>query len=765
MNLPAIIVAGAVVPALVAIVVGRVRSAFAAWAGGFAALSAAAALWLCWRISPEVVVDQPWNSALGSRFALSLDALGAPLAIFTAALAAPILFYTARYLPKHLAEHGRSLDEQARFSRLMLGFMAAMVVLLLGQDLLVMFLALELTALASFLLIEFDREDPKARSAALLALVLTVGSSLLFLIGLLLIAADTGTTVLADIREYVRARDISSAAAACLALGVIAKSAQAPLHFWLPRAMVAPTPVSAYLHSATLVAAGVFVLQRVRFILDAAPGVLTALEWVGWASVFLGGALALVSDELKRVLAFSTIAQHGLIVVLVAVGGDEGFAGAPLFVVAHGLCKCALFLTAGAVTSASGAEKLSETGGLLRRMPLLAAASALAAAGLAGLPGTIGYFKDELLFGAAVHKGGPRAVAASVAAAMTLAYIGRFWLRIFAGRPDGERAKAPSLVLSTPVAGLAGLALVGGFWSEPLQRIIAAAGEVIGGRAVSVELAYHFELRPQTSMALAAWAGGLALLASRRLWEQPLRRATTALGAAAGPARLAAGLTRATERVSDWLHRMELRDLRDRISGALVPAAFLVALGVAAGASFNLSVGSVEGKDLPLATALLITVGAAIGVLRPVSHVALILLLSFVGYSLALALALSGAPDVALVLVVIESVLTILFLAAVAQIPPASLSRAVELGERGSRGLWPGLFGGVTIFMVAWTALSTPSGERAGTEYVRLAEQAHAKDVVTAVLADFRGLDTAGEITVFATAVLGAAAIGWARKS
>src|SRR5690606_8678417 len=227
----------------------------------------------------------------------------------------------------------------ARFAALMLAFALSMVLLALARDLLVLFAALELTAIASFLLIGFERDDPSARRAAMLALVVTMGSSLAFLAGALLVSMATGTTQLDALLRSERRGAVGTAALACLVFGSIAKSAQVPLHFWLPRAMVAPTPVSAYLHSAALVAAGVFVLMRLRPLLALEPAVIDALAWIGAASIAIGAAMALVADELKRILAYSTIAQLGHAMAMLGLGGDEGAAGAPFFLLAHGLPK------------------------------------------------------------------------------------------------------------------------------------------------------------------------------------------------------------------------------------------------------------------------------------------------------------------------------------------------------------------------------------------------------------------------------------------
>lgn len=730
---------------------GRLRPKGAPSISAAAALLVAVVLGLAWITGNTAIVDVPWMTPLGSRLALSLDPLGAPLAVFVTAIAAPILAYTGGYLPPHLAEGERPITEQARFCALLLVFMAAMVLLVIAHDLVVLFVALELTALTSFLLIEFDREVPEARRAAMVALVVTVGSSLVFLVGLLLISAEVGSTRIAD----ASAHRLPPLSLACLVIGALGKSAQVPLHFWLPRAMVAPTPVSAYLHSAALVAAGVFVLMRVRVLLASSPAVLDALVVVGFVSISVGGVMALVQDELKGILAYSTIAQYGYALVLIGLGGSSGLAGAPFFIVAHGVCKSALFLTAGALKTTTGAEKLSELGGLARSMPLLAVSSGVATAGLAGLPLTIGYFKDEVLLAAASEHGAGMLALATAAIAVTLAYSVRFWVGIFLGAPRSSRP--PARRLSWPVALLAVSTVLGGVFIEPLRGAFEEAGRVVAGHSISFEL--HYQLGTETMWALGGWALGALIFATRARWEAPLHWLCACVSELAAPSRVADGLASLAGRSSRVLHRLEVRDLRDRIGAVLVPTALLVGLAIASGPGLPDRHGVFGGDETPLIAALVVMSLASVIAARPARHFAIVLQLSFVGFALALTFALVGAPEVALVIVLIETLFTLLFLGVLSRIRPEVLRRTFRRPERGRRPLWMALAAGLTVFVVTWGALATPKRTRVPDTYLRLTEHVHAGDAVTAVLADFRGFDTAGELTVLAVAILGAVAV------
>ena len=700
------------------------------------------------------LLDAGFVPTTGSRLVLGLDPLAAPLAVFMTGVAAPILFYAGRYL-------GSSEDGERRslFFSVMPAFVASMVLLVLAQDLLVLFVALELTAIASYLLIRDDCE-PEAERAAGVALIVTLGSSLFFVAGALLIAGASGTTVLSAIDPET----VSPAAAVLMVLGVLGKSAQVPLHFWLPRAMVAPTPVSAYLHSAALVAAGVFVLMRVRPLIAETPAVLTLVWVIGAASIAVGAVLALVSDELKRILAYSTIAQYGYAMVMIGLGGAEGAVGAVFFIVAHGLAKSALFLTAGAVTHATHEDRLSKVGGLAPSMPLLAIASAVAAAALAGLPLTVGYFKDELFFATAVHEGRTAMVLAASAAAATVAYTARFWLGIFAGRTERPASThAPSPALTGPVAALAIVAVVLGVAPGILEPPFVAAGSVVAGEVVSVPFHYSFELRAELVMALVAWGVGVAIALFRARWRPALERFVRTVAFLFGPAAWADRVARVVAWASNALHDAELRDLRDRVGAILLPSAALIGIVVVAHGLPAPPGPLPTWSDAPLIAALVLSAVAAIAALWPRTHHALVLQISFVGFALALAFTVSGAPDVAIVLVAIETMLTVLFLVLLRHIRRETRRRAI-VGASGTRGWWLSTVVGVAAFVVGYSTLASQSEESVAQELLRLTPEAHAKDAVTAILADFRGLDTAGELTVLVISILGAAAVDWGVK-
>jgi len=722
-----------------------------------AVASAAAAFVVClaaW-LAGGGAVELGWAPTLGPHLDLALDGLGALYALLATGIGALVFVYGAGYLPWHLEHVRRPASDAWRFWPWMVLFMGSMVGLALARDLVLLFVFFDLTAVASYFLIGFDR-DRDARGAALMALLVTGVTAVALLVAAVLLYDAYGTFSLPELFERAGSGPTTTAAGLLIAVAALAKSAQAPLHFWLPRAMVAPTPVSAYLHSAAMVAAGVLVLGRVHPLLAKSDLVLDCLLVVGLVSIAVGGVLALAQDELKQVLAYSTISQYGYVVTLYGIGGATAAGAAAMYVVAHAIAKSALFMTAGAVTVATGESRLARLGGLGRRLPALAVASGLAAASLAALPLTLGFFKDEQFFAAASEHGRPVQLLAVAAAALTLAYIGRFWLGLFTGplrtRPGRE---VPALLIA-PVLVLGALSLVGGLLVRPFARLAEDAAAVTHTGAVEVAPAYHLDARVENRMALAAWAlGALVLLAPRV--RDPLARFFARAGEAVGPRRAYALSLRGVNSLSDWAHGREVRDLRNSIAAVLVPAAALIAVAfVVTPTAGSYAVGVVALDDLPIVVLLGLGAAAALTAALDSGRLRPMLALSVLGFALAGVYAVVGAPDVALVAVLVETILTLVFVGVFARLPSATVRRP---GFR-MRNAVIGAAAGGTAFTAIWAALSRqPAADGVAAEHVERAPEAHGGDVVTVILADFRGLDTMVEITVLAVAVVGVASL------
>jgi multicomponent Na+:H+ antiporter subunit A len=673
-----------------------------------------------------------------------------------------VLVYSSRYLPLHLEHEGRPPSDGTAFYFFLLLFMGSMVGLAMAQDLILIFVFWDLTAIASYYLIGFDRHREESRASALMALLITGITAVLLLVGALFLYAAHGTFSIPDLARLVEPGPLLTGSGLLIAVAGLAKSAQVPFHFWLPRAMAAPTPVSAYLHSAAMVAAGVLLIGRVYPLLQRSEVLLDALLVVGMASMAAGGILALTRDVLKQLLAYSTIAQYGFVVTMYGLGGSYGAGGAAFYVIVHAVAKSALFLTAGAVTEATGKDRLSKLGGLRKPMPLLAVASGLAAATLTSLPLTVGFFADEFFFAAALERGPLFAVPAVAFAATTLAYTWRFWSGIFLGEVHaGSAPRRVPRLLVVPVVALGAIGLVGGFFTGPFERLAEAAGEVSFGAPTPLDASYHLEILPEYVMALAAYALGTAIIASRPVWSRAAL-GLSRLGALVGPERLYGLTVQGLNRLSDSVHRLEIRHPRGRVASVLVPTAVLVGAAVLArpGAGAY-RVGEFRPEEAPLMLAMLAVAVASITTTFVRRHVTLAVVLSSAGFVLAVVYALYAAPNVVLVAVLVETMLTVLLVATLQLIPYEVLHRQAELPPvRLARKVFVTAVAGAFAFVVAWGALSQPpAGQTVAEDHVRLAPEAHAGNVVTAILADFRALDTLGEITVVALVLLGVATL------
>lgn len=725
-----------------------------------AALAAGATLY-AW-LSGGGEVNFAWAPTLDLRFAVKMDGLAALYSLLATGVGFAVLVYSWRYLPLHLEHEGKPEAAAPRFYFFMLLFMGSMVGLAMSQDLILLFVFWDLTAVASYYLIGYDEHKEESRYSALMALLVTGITAVLLLIGALMFYAAYGTFSIPQLARLTEAGPLLTTAGAFIAVAGLAKSAQVPLQFWLPRAMAAPTPVSAYLHSAAMVAAGVLLIGRVYPLLQKSDALLTGFLIIGAASIAVGGILALTRDVLKQLLAYSTISQYGYVVFMFGLGGKYGAAGAAFYVIAHALSKSALFLTAGAVTEATGENRLSRLGGLARQMPVLAISGGVAAAGLAAFPLTIGFFKDELLFAAALERG-PVFVGISLfAAVLTLAYTWRFWGGIFLGEIGADAHKIP-FSLVAPVAGLGIFALAGGVFVEPFAVLARAAGAVSYAASVeSVEPAYHFDARPENLLALATFGLGTLLIISQPVWSGAAELFAKT-GEKLGPERLYAVGLEGLNKLSDRAHMAEVRDLRGRVIAILIPAGVLVGIGVVTTPIRGVyKVGGITVGDLPLLLALLSAAIAAFATCLTVKHVTLALVISSAGFSISVAFAFFGAPDVALVAVLIETFLTLLIFGTMRLIPAETLRAGSDSSKGGSvwRKVMVATVAAAFVMAVVWGTLSQPYPEKGvASRLIKLTPEAHAKDVVTVILADFRGLDTLGEITVVALILLAVATL------
>ena len=429
------------------------------------------------------VMTARWLDAGGTRFTVGLELvpLTFTLATLVVAIGAPVTLYAAGYIR----------ERRARFFAWLCAFLGGMLALVLASSMLLLFAAWELVGVASWALIAQERDDPQASRAATRAFLATRAADVLLLVGWLAASRAAGTTEIAAILDLSLPAAQLVPIAALIVAGVLGKSAQLPLSAWLPAAMIGPTPVSALLHSATMVAAGVFLLARLFPLLAPAPGVLDVLAWIAAATALAGAVLAAVASELKRVLAWSTVAHLGVMMLAIALGGP---AAAIILLVVHAVYKAALFLAAGIAERAAG-RRLAELGGLARALPWTFAAFVAAGLALAAVPPLAGFYADEHVLGVAVARGGGWPAVVVAVTAVSAFAIARASLAWRGPRADAMPPPSPWLLRG------------------PLL-VLAAAGVVAGPPVVAIAAAWRLPALPPTPtswkvLAIAGSATGI----------------------------------------------------------------------------------------------------------------------------------------------------------------------------------------------------------------------------------------------------------------
>jgi multicomponent Na+:H+ antiporter subunit A len=702
----------------------------------------------------------PWVPSLGIDLTFSLDGLSLVFALLITGIGALVVLYSGGYA---------KASKAVRLLPLLLAFMGSMLGLVLAGNLLVLAVFWSLTSLTSFLLIGLDREDPLAIGAARQALLITVAGELAMLGGIVLLGETAGTYEIAEIfaaGETLREDPLFPAMFLLILVGAITKSAQAPFHFWLPNAMAAPAPVSAYLHSATMVQAGVYLLARMHPLFGPSPLWFPVVVSFGLVTLLIGGLLAVRATDLKQVLAYSTVGALGLMVMLLGVGEEPAIVAAVVFLVGHALYKAALFLVVGTVDHETGERRPDALGGLGRIMPFTAAAGILAALSMAGLPPFFGFVGKELLYEATLPvdllaEPGP---ALLVLAASFLGSVAFVAVAIIAG-------VRPFLGASTEAARRAhGEPLL--LWIPPL--LLAVLGVLIGitpgivGGAL-VQPAVSAIMGEPTDVYLALWHGinpmlilsGITIAVGVLLWVG-LARVGPVLGALdlggrIGPQLGYYGFLSGLQRVALASSRLlQNGNLRHYLLTTIATMVVLVgaALLRTGGVAWNIEVLDVRAHEL---TAAALVVVAAIVAAVAESRVAAIAALGVAGYGVALLYLLFGAPDLAMTQILIETLTLVLFVLVFFHLPRMlSITRtAVRLRDAGIS-----IAAGTVMGLLVLATLRDQPQETVSGYFVEAAYPlAHARNIVNAILVDFRALDTLGEIVVLALAALGVLAL------
>ncbi|MDF1821198.1 MAG: monovalent cation/H+ antiporter subunit A [Alcanivoracaceae bacterium] len=703
-----------------------------------------------------LVASVPWAPTLGLNLTVRIDGLAFLFAVLVLGIGLLIILYARYYLSAR--------DSMPRFYALLLFFMGAMLGIVVSGNLLMMLVFWELTSIASFLLIGFWSHREDARKGARMALAITGGGGLCLLAGILLLGNIVGSyelDVVLAAGDVIRAHPLYAPMLILVLLGAFTKSAQFPFHFWLPHAMAAPTPVSAYLHSATMVKAGVFLLARLFPALSGTELWTLVVSSAGMATLLIGAYVALFKHDLKGLLAYSTLSHLGLITLLFGFNTPLAAVAAVFHIINHATFKASLFMAAGIIDHETGTRDMRRINGLWKYMPHTAVLAMVAAAAMAGVPLMNGFLSKEMFFAESLHLGLSGIAAwlpplvATLAGVFSVAYSVRFIHDVFFNGEPIDLPKypphEPPRYMKIPVEILVAVCVLVGVapaWIiAPL--LDAAAGATLNGNLPDYSLAVWHGLNLPLMMSVIALVGGLLIYAFRhRLFSLHERLPEV------DEKRVFEGLVRMSQGLAWRVTRVFENDsLQDYLR------AMLMALVLALFAGLWLSpvdwrLPQMLPVDIPtVALGALLVVAAGVTALWHRKRVFALLLLSVVGLVVSVTFIRFSAPDLALTQLVVEVVTVLLLMLALFFLPD---SAALESTARGRvRDAVLSSLVGIGVGAMAWLMMTTDVPRLADWFMAQSVPGGGGTNVVNVILVDFRGFDTFGEITVLAIAALG----------
>ncbi|WP_422364813.1 putative monovalent cation/H+ antiporter subunit A [Pelagibius sp.] len=701
-------------------------------------------------------VAYDWVPSLDIRLSFLLDGLSLTFALLISGIGAFIALYSSVYLAGH-AHFGR-------FVFYLLFFMVAMLGLVLADNLITLFVFWELTTVASYLLIGFDHAGAKARRSALQALLLTGAGGLALLAGLILLGFAAGSFELSEILtqgDAIRAHTLYLPILILILLGAFTKSAQVPFHFWLPNAMAAPTPVSAYLHSATMVKAGIYLLARMHPALSGTEVWIWTLTIFGAVTAVTASVIALRQTDLKLSLAYTTVMALGTLTMFLGAEATVAVAAALTFLVVHSFYKASLFMVIGIIDYRTGTREAEKLGGLAKAMPITAAAAAAAALSMAGFPPFLGFIGKELKYeGALAIASEPLFVASAavLANALMVAVAGIVALRPFYGRrletPKAPR-EAPLRMWIGPVT-LAALGLTFGLMPGLIaDSLVQPAVTAILGRPEEVKLALWHGINVPLMLSLLTFALGVTFY----FFHLRLRGMLSWV-----EARLPTTGDRSWDAILEGLKSLAAVQTRLLQGGVLRRYLFVTfaSMALVLAATFvvtdALRLSFDWSQPLLKHWAVVVLIGAgALMTAVVTSRLAAICALGVVGVGVAMLFVMFGAPDVAITQLLVETLVVVLVAVVMLRLP----SLQQETGPRFRRldaVLALGVGGVVSAILLS--VVSGPMDRRI-TGYFEdtSVPEAFGRNIVNVILVDFRALDTFGEVAVVVVAALGAYAL------
>jgi len=696
-----------------------------------------------------------WIPLLGLDIVIRLDGLAFLFSLLILGIGLLIILYARYYLSER--------DSMPRFYAYLMLFMTAMLGIVLSGNLLQLWLFWELTSISSFLLISFWWHKAEARRGARMALTVTGAGGLALLAAFLLIGEVVGSY---DLEVVLASTDIIQQHAwypvllVLFLLGCFTKSAQFPFHFWLPNAMAAPTPVSAYLHSATMVKAGIFLLARFYPALSGTELWFVLVSLTGLATLLIGAYLALFKHDLKGLLAYSTISHLGLITLLFGMGSDLAAVAGVFHIINHATFKASLFMAAGIIDHESGSRDMRKLNGLWQFMPITATLAMVAAAAMAGVPLLNGFLSKEMFFAETLHQhllgslSWVIPVLATVAGIFSVAYSMRFIHDVFFnGQPKGltKTPHEPPRYMRVPVEVLVALCILVGIFPGYIvgDLLHAASAAVLAGEVPQYSLSIWHGINFPLMMSVLALAGGTLIYVNRKhLFDfQNSLPDFDALNSFESSIKKFAS---SCNRLYDWLDNGSLQRYMTFLLFAFVVLAGmpLLSLDTLWGGRQELAVDAVNA-----AGAVMLLLAAFATVIWHRKRVVALLMISVVGLMVSIAFTRFSAPDLALTQLSVEVVTIILLMLALFFLPHKTPKQSEA--SRVVRDISIASMVGVIVGSLSYALMTRPFSTISDFFITNAKTGGGGTNVVNVILVDFRGFDTLGEITVLGIASLG----------
>ncbi|WP_101643963.1 Na+/H+ antiporter subunit A [Brevibacterium antiquum] len=709
------------------------------------------------------VESMGWLPALGLDGIFRLDELSWIMSLLVTGVGALVFVYCARYFPP---------DEPglARFAGVFMAFAGMMYGLVLADELLMLYLFWEGTTVFSYLLIGHSQSRRRSRQAALQALIVTTAGGLAMLVGMILLMSATGTGQISALMERASlgldTGPIIVTAVILILVGAVSKSALIPFHFWLPGAMAAPTPVSAYLHAAAMVKAGIYLVLRLSPGYHALPGWSETLLTLGLLTMFIGGWQALKQTDLKLLLAFGTVSQLGFLTTMASFGTPDITKAALAMLIAHALFKACLFLCVGIIDHRAGTRDLTKLSGGWKAFPIVAVCATIAAASMAGLPPLFGFVAKEAVYSTLLSSPDKASIIAligiMIGSMLTVAYSARFVWGAFSSK-DGvddiaRRDEKITLIISPIVltALTVGLGPAAGFidgcfaaWTSTLP--------VIDSRDGDYHLALWHGLEPALALSAVTIAVGLLLFFVRDSFAKVQSTLPSGLDFHDLYSKLISWMEKLALWVTSRTQRGSLPFYQSVIYLVLVAG---IGLAVISNDTWNIEFKLVDTPLDFIVAAVLIIV--AVAATRAKKRFTAVVVTGISGYAMVAYFAFVGAPDLALTQVLVETITIVVFVLVLRRLP-------ARIGQSTGRftPAWRAIIGaavGVTMMFVVLIAAGVRVSDPVSVDFGQLAyEVGHGKNIVNVTLVDIRVWDTLGEISVLVAAGTGIAGLIFVR--